>query len=78
MDNTRALEEMIKEMRDRSTKAEYSTDREEAHNRKMEKLYNAYVDESAEITRKYKTRSYFLVGAIISVYIGFFVLKAIT
>ena len=78
MANTKTLEELIEEVRDRNMKAEYDTDREEAYYKKMEKLYNAYVDENDEITKKYKIRTYFLVGAIISVYIGFFVWKATT
>ena len=75
MEHIKTLEEMIKEIHDRNIKAEYNNDREEAHDKKMEKLYNAYVNESAEITRKYKIRTYFLLGAIISVYVGFFVWK---
>ena len=78
MDNTKTLEELIEEVSDRNMKAEYDTDREDAYYKKMEKIYNAYIDESDEITKKYKIRTYFLLGAIISVYIGFFVWKAMT
>jgi deoxyadenosine/deoxycytidine kinase len=78
MANTKTLEELIEEVSDRNMKAEYDTDREEAYYKKMEKLYNAYVDENDEITKKYKIRTYFFLGAIISVYIGFFVWKATT
>jgi deoxyadenosine/deoxycytidine kinase len=62
MANTKTLEELIEEVSDRNMKAEYDTDREEAYYKKMEKLYNAYVDENDEITKKYKIRTYFLVG----------------
>ena len=78
MDNTKTLEELIEEVSDRNMKAEYDTDREDAYYKKMEKLYNAYIDESDEITKKYKIRTYFLLGAIVSVYIGFFVWRAVS
>ena len=78
MANTKTLEELIEEVSDRNMKAEYDTDREEAYYKKMEKIYNAYIDESDEITKKYKIRTYFLVGAIVSVYIGFFVWKVVS
>jgi len=78
MANTKDLQEVIDDIHERNRNVEYDTDREEAYYKKMEKLYNAYVDENDEITKKYKIRTYFLLGAIVSVYIGFFVWKAMT
>ena len=78
MANTKDLQEVIDDIHERNRNVEYDTDREEAYYKKMEKLYNAYVDENDEITKKYKIRTYFLLGAIVSVYIGFFVCKAMT
>ena len=78
MANTKDLQEVIDDIHERNRNVEYDTDREEAYYKKMEKLYNAYVDENDEITKKYKIRTYFLLGAIVSVYIGFFVWKATT
>ena len=78
MANTKDLQEVIDDIHERNRNVDYDTDREEAYYKKMEKLYNAYVDENDEITKKYKIRTYFLLGAIVSVYIGFFVWKAMT
>ncbi len=78
MANTKDLQEVIDDIHERNRNVEYDTDREDAYYKKMEKLYNAYVDENDEITKKYKIRTYFLLGAIVSVYIGFFVWKATT
>lgn len=78
MANTKDLQEVIDDIHERNRNVEYDTDREDAYYKKMEKLYNAYVDENDEITKKYKIRTYFLLGAIVSVYIGFFVWKAMT
>ena len=78
MANTKDLQKVIDDIHERNRNVDYDTDREEAYYKKMEKLYNAYVDENDEITKKYKIRTYFLLGAIVSVYIGFFVWKAMT
>ena len=78
MAKTKDLQEVIDDIHERNRNVEYDTDREDAYYKKMEKLYNAYVDENDEITKKYKIRTYFLLGAIVSVYIGFFVWKAMT
>ena len=78
MANTKDLQEVIDDIHERNRNVEYDTDREDAYYKKMEKLYNAYVDENDEITKKYKIRTYFLLGAIVSLYIGFFVWKATT
>ena len=57
MANTKDLQEVIDDIHERNRNVEYDTDREEAYYKKMEKLYNAYVDENDEITKKYKIRS---------------------
>jgi len=78
MEHTKDLQEVIDDIHERNRSVEYDTDREDAYYKKMEKLYNAYVDENDEITKKYKIRTYFLVGAIVSVYVGFFVWKVVS
>ena len=52
MANTKDLQEVIDDIHERNRNDEYDTDREEAYYKKMEKLYNAYVDENDEITKK--------------------------
>ena len=76
MANTKDLQEVIDDIHERNRNVEYDTDREEAYYKKMEKLYNAYVDENDEITKKYKIRSFIFLGLLFTTYIAFFVWRA--
>jgi hypothetical protein len=78
MEHTKTLEELIEEVSDRNMKAEYDEDKEKAYYDKMERIYNAYVDDNKSITKSFKIKAYTVIGITVAIYTAYFVWRAMS
>ena len=78
MANTKDLQEVIDDIHKRNRNVEYDGESEKAYHDRMMKLYDTYIDESDEITRKYKIRTFIFLGLLFTTYIAFFIWRSMT
>ena len=78
MEHTKDLQEVIDGIHERNMKAEYGDDKEKAYYDKMERMYNAYVDDSKSITNSFKIKAYTVIGITVAIYTAYFVWRAMS